>query len=155
MNEQQAFQLDTAISAWRNSLQHERYLGHEDLDELEQHIRDQIHHLVLQGRSEKEAFSTAMKSMGAQQDTKAAYQQVYWGKVKQERRLKDELIWRWSMLKNYVKIAVRHLQKQKGYAFINISGLAIGLTCFILISLFVQFELSYDTFHDKSDQIYR
>ncbi|MFK7843867.1 MAG: ABC transporter permease, partial [Rhodothermales bacterium] len=47
------------------------------------------------------------------------------------------------------------LQKQKGYAFINISGLAIGLTCFILISLFVQFELSYDTFHDKSDQIYR
>lgn len=155
MNEQHVFQLDTAIAAWRNSLQHERYLGHEDLDELEQHIRDQIHHLVLQGRSEKEAFDKAMKSMGAHQETKAAYRQVYWGKVKQERRLKDELIWRWTMLKNYVKVAVRHLQKQKGYAFINISGLAIGLTCFILISLFVQFELSYDKFHDKSDRIFR
>lgn len=59
------------------------------------------------------------------------------------------------MLLNYIKIALRTLYKQKGYAFINILGLSIGLACFILISLFVQFELSYDTFHEKSDNIYR
>ncbi|MEM8485556.1 MAG: ABC transporter permease [Bacteroidota bacterium] len=59
------------------------------------------------------------------------------------------------MLKNYFKIAIRTLVKHRGYALINILGLAIGLTCFILISLLVRFELSYDGFHDKSDQIYR
>ena len=59
------------------------------------------------------------------------------------------------MLQNYIKVAIRSLLKHKGYSFINIFGLAIGLTCFILIGLFVQFELSYDKFHDKSDQIYR
>ena len=59
------------------------------------------------------------------------------------------------MLKNYVKVALRSLRKQAGYSFINIFGLAIGLTCFILIGLFVRFELSYDTFHEKADRIYR
>jgi putative ABC transport system permease protein len=59
------------------------------------------------------------------------------------------------MLKNYLKIAWRNLWKQKGYASINIFGLAIGLTCFLLIILFVRFELSYDTFHKKADRIYR
>ena len=59
------------------------------------------------------------------------------------------------MLRNYIKIALRSLLKQKGYSFINIFGLAIGLTCFMLINLFVQFELSYDDFHEKADRIYR
>lgn len=59
------------------------------------------------------------------------------------------------MLKNYFKVALRSLRKQFGYSFINIFGLAIGLTCFILIGLFVQFELSYDTFHEKADRVYR
>ncbi len=59
------------------------------------------------------------------------------------------------MFKNHLTIALRSLRKQGGFAFINIVGLAIGLTCFILIGLFVQFELSYDSFHEKSDRIYR
>ena len=59
------------------------------------------------------------------------------------------------MLKNYLKVAFRALRRQKGYAFINIAGLAAGLACFILILLFVQHELSYDRFHKKREQIYR
>lgn len=59
------------------------------------------------------------------------------------------------MLWNYIKISLRNLYRQKGFAFINIFGLAIGLTCFILIGLFVRFELSYDTFHNNADDIYR
>ncbi|MFK7844287.1 MAG: ABC transporter permease [Rhodothermales bacterium] len=65
------------------------------------------------------------------------------------------IYWGFVMLQNYFKIALRNLRKQAGYAFINVFGLAIGLTCFILISLFVQFELSYDDFHANSDNIYR
>ena len=59
------------------------------------------------------------------------------------------------MLKNYLKIALRNIAKQKGTSFINISGLAIGIACSILILLFVTHELSYDKFHEKADRIYR
>ena len=59
------------------------------------------------------------------------------------------------MFKNYLKIAIRNLWKHKGFSFLNISGLAIGLTAGFLILLYVGFELSYDRFHSKSDRIYR
>ena len=63
--------------------------------------------------------------------------------------------WRLAMLWNYLKIAVRNLKKQKGYSIINISGLAIGMACCMLILLWVQDELSYDRFHENLDNIYR
>jgi putative ABC transport system permease protein len=59
------------------------------------------------------------------------------------------------MLKNYLKIAWRNLLKSKTFSLINITGLAVGLACFILISLFVWDELSYDRFNEKADRIYR
>jgi putative ABC transport system permease protein len=59
------------------------------------------------------------------------------------------------MLKNYIKIAFRNLLNNKTYSLINISGLAIGIACFILIYLFVKDELSYDQHHSKADRIYR
>ena len=59
------------------------------------------------------------------------------------------------MIKNYLKVAMRYLLRNKGYTTINILGLAIGITCCILIMLFVRSEFSYDKFHRKSDRIYR
>ena len=59
------------------------------------------------------------------------------------------------MFKNYLKIAFRNLRKQKAYSIINIAGLAIGITCCLLIVLFVLDELSYDKHYERSDQIYR
>lgn len=59
------------------------------------------------------------------------------------------------MFKNYFKIALRNLSKNKIHTFINIIGLAIGMTCAILILLWVQDELSYDKFHKNADRIYR
>ena len=59
------------------------------------------------------------------------------------------------MFQNYIKIAIRNLSKQKSFTFINVIGLAIGMTCFVLIFLYVRFELSYDKTHEKADQIYR
>ena len=54
-----------------------------------------------------------------------------------------------------LKIALRNMKKQMSYSFINIAGLAVGIACFIIIILWVQDELSYDRFHEKSDRIYR
>lgn len=59
------------------------------------------------------------------------------------------------MLKNYFKIALRNLARNKIYSFINIAGLSIGLACAMLIILYVKDELSYDRFHRNIDNIYR
>jgi len=59
------------------------------------------------------------------------------------------------MFKNYIKIALRSLLRNRIYSSINVFGLSLGLACFIIIALFVQYEFSYDTFHEKSDRIYR
>jgi len=59
------------------------------------------------------------------------------------------------MLKNYLKIGWRNLLKNKGFSIINITGLATGLACFILIALYVADELSYDRYNEKADRIYR
>jgi putative ABC transport system permease protein len=60
-----------------------------------------------------------------------------------------------TLLKNYFKIAFRVLYQNKIYTFINTFGLTIGLSCFILILLYLQNEMSYDNFHTKKDRIYR
>ncbi|MCW3118671.1 MAG: yknZ 2 [Chitinophagaceae bacterium] len=59
------------------------------------------------------------------------------------------------MVKNYLKTAWRSLSRNKSYAVINISGLAIGIAACLLIFLIVQFETSFDNFHKKKDHIVR
>lgn len=59
------------------------------------------------------------------------------------------------MLTNYFKIAWRYLLKYRQYSIINILGLAVGITCCMLIMLFVRSEFSYDRFHSNADRIYR
>lgn len=59
------------------------------------------------------------------------------------------------MLLNYFKIAFRNIRKQKGYAFLNITGLSIGMMACILILLYVQDELSYDKYHENHERTYR
>src|SRR5690606_11984132 len=59
------------------------------------------------------------------------------------------------MIKNYLKIALRFMLRQKGFSLINISGLTIGITCTLLIVLYIRDELSYDKFHPDFEDIYR
>jgi len=59
------------------------------------------------------------------------------------------------MIKNYLKSALRNIKRHKGYAFINIAGLAIGMACCILILMYITTELSYDRYHEKADRIFR
>ena len=59
------------------------------------------------------------------------------------------------MFKNYFKVAFRNLVKNKRYTFLNITGLAIGIACCLLIVFYVLDELSYDQFHQDAHRIYR
>lgn len=59
------------------------------------------------------------------------------------------------MYKNYIKIAWRNILSNKLFSFINIFGLAIGIACCSIIYLYLNFEMSYDKYHQNSDRIYR
>jgi len=59
------------------------------------------------------------------------------------------------MIIHFFQIAWRQLMKKKFYSIINITGLAIGMACCVLIALYVQNERSYDQYHTKRDRIYR
>lgn len=59
------------------------------------------------------------------------------------------------MLKNYLKIAIRKLIKNKSHTLINVGGLTIGVMCTVIIFLIIRYEFSFDNHHEDSDQIYR
>jgi len=67
----------------------------------------------------------------------------------------ESFYWRMVLLKNYLTIAVRNIRRHKGYSFISIASLALGLACCFLISGLIIYELSYDNFHENSANIYR
>ncbi len=81
----------------------------------------------------------------------------YWGQMFRSFPLifKDSTIWGAAMLGNYIKIAYRNLLKSKGFSFINITGLALGMALSIMIYSYIENEISYDKFHENADRIYR
>ncbi len=60
-----------------------------------------------------------------------------------------------GMVKNYLTISFRNIKRQKVYTLLNLSGLAIGMACCILIMFYVIYEMSYDKYHSNADNIYR
>ena len=84
---------------------------------------------------------------------------VFWYYLQIIRILHSEselsLYWRFIMFRNYLIIALRNLKRHKSYSFINIAGLTLGLSIFLLLSAWITHELSYDRFHEKADSIYR
>jgi putative ABC transport system permease protein len=81
----------------------------------------------------------------------------YWSNTLKSvaRYLKLIVSWRFFMLKNHLKIAYRNFIRHKLFSFINVFGLAIGLSICMIISLWVLRELSYDRFHGKANRIFR
>ena len=63
--------------------------------------------------------------------------------------------WSLTMLKSYLIIALRYLKRHKIYSFINISGLAVGMACCLLILLWIGDEIRYDRFHEQTENLYR
>ena len=68
--------------------------------------------------------------------------------------LKNAIYRRAAMVRNYFKIAFRNIIRNKIFTLINIMGLAVGMACFILITLWIRDELSYDKFHANKDNLY-
>jgi putative ABC transport system permease protein len=69
--------------------------------------------------------------------------------------IRSTLSWSFEMFKNYLKIALRIIERYKAYSFINIVGLTLGISVFVLIALYVYHETSFDRYHEHADRIYR
>ena len=81
----------------------------------------------------------------------------YWGQVLWSipKSIHTTLIWRFIMLKNYLTIAARNILRHKRYSFLHIVGLAVGMACCLLLTLWVIDELGYDRFHEDANNIYQ
>jgi putative ABC transport system permease protein len=148
------FDLEKAIIGWRRGQRRSPSIEDGDLAELEAHLRDEIDSLIDKGLSEEEAFNEAVRKNAGPGEVGAELLKAHRGRRTGGARPSS----RWDMpalLLNYLKTTLRKMRKEKGYALINIIGLAAGMAGCILIFLWVQDELSYDRFHDKGERIFR
>jgi putative ABC transport system permease protein len=148
------FDLERAIQEWRKALNKNSALEDGYKEELENHLRDKVDYLTSLGSSKKEAFEEAVQKIGEastigedyfKSDTRHASGRPPWRKGR----------WFPPLFSNYFKIGLRKIKRQKVYSLINIVGLSVGLACCAVIILYVNNELSYDSFHKDSERIYR
>jgi len=146
--------MEKAIIQWKKTLRKNEALEDGTIVELESHLRDEIDSLIRSGIGEEEAFEKAAAEIGITDDIGQEFYKTYTRRLNgrppwKPPRFMPELLW------NYVKVALRKIRRHKGYSFINISGLAIGMACCFLVFLWVQDELSFDRFHSNAKEIYR
>ncbi len=154
MQETKMFHLEKAIKEWRKNLIKNEALEDGVIAELESHLRDEIDNQTKLGANEEEAFRKAVETVGQTESIGAEFYKTYTRRLSgrppwKPPRFMPELLW------NYMKTAFRRIKKHKSYSFINISGLAIGLACCILIVIYILTELSFDRYHAQSNRIYR
>lgn len=148
------FNLEQAIKKWKKGLTANQAMEEGYIVELEGHLRDRVEELSGQGVAVEEAFHGVVNAMGKTEEIGGEYYKAHtvhrsgrppW----QPPRFMPELAW------NYFKVAGRKIARQKGYTFINVAGLTIGMAAFLLILLYCRFERSYDDFQRNGERIYR
>ncbi len=139
------FDLEKAIKQWRKILRKNEAMEDGYIEEMESHLRDEIEDKIKLGISEEEAYRISTSEIGCADQIGAEY---YKTNTRHPRFMPD-LLW------NYLKVTIRRIKREKGYTFVNVAGLAIGMACTILIFLWVQHQRSFDRFHENADQICR
>jgi len=140
------FDLEKAIRLWRKRLQRSERIEDGQIAELESHIREEIEQLTAQGVPHQKAFEKASHIIG---NAPHLGNEFYKSNTRYG-KMSFALALPW----NYFKLALRKLKLQRGYSFINITGLAVGIACCLFILMYVRFELSFDSHHQDVDRIY-
>lgn len=153
--EEVIFNIENSIRNWKKKLRKNRTLEDGYIEELEQHLRDEIERNVNTGMSEEEAFKNAVRNVG---EVEAIDDEYF--KTSTTNRVSGRPSWQapsWMPLLfwSYFKTSLRYFRKEKLYTFINVFGLVLGITASTFIAMYVFDELSYDNFHDNPDSIYR
>lgn len=149
-----SFDIDKAIAKWSRDMKRRGALEDGTIAELKAHVRDEVEDLVEQGKSREDAFHEVTDSV---ESAETVGQEYYKTRVRglfippPQRSASLSL----ALLLNSLKVSLRKMRRQKWYAAISITGLAVGIACSILIFLWVRHELSFDRFHDNAESIYR
>ena len=145
------FELEKAIKEWKRRLRKNSGYEDGDIEELESHLRDRIEALEAESYTAQQAFDIAANEIG---DVNELGTELY-KTTTTKSYLDTSAAMNWGILGSFVKIAQRNLVRNKLYSILNTTGLVIGITSAIFIYLFIQNELSYDTFHEKANRIYK
>src|ERR1043165_8855411 len=114
-------------------------------DELIDHVCSAVETEMAAGKKFIDAYHHVLKSFGHNTGLLET----------QEKVIKSETTKPKGMIRNYLTVALRNLQKYRFYSLINIGGLAIGIASCLVIVFFIKDELSYDSYNTKADRIYR
>jgi len=147
------FELEKAILGWRKRMRADPSLEPGYIAEIESHLRDKIDDLAARGRSPEQAFDDAVRALGETRVIGSQFFKVYTSRRSgrpswEPPRFFPALAW------NYFRTATRYFRRHKGFAVLNIAGLAVGMLCFLLIMTWVRNELSYDRFHANLDRLF-
>ncbi len=150
-----SFNLENALKDWRAGLRKQQGIEPGYIAELESNLLDRIDDYISQGLNEREAFEKATGKLFETAEevadeffksrTPITHQTPPWKKS-------AGII---NLLPSYLKIAIRSLNRSKGYAAINYIGLMVGLLTVCFVGLYLNYELNWDAFHSKADRIYR
>jgi putative ABC transport system permease protein len=148
------FDLEKEIRKWKKTLRKHDVFEAGLVADIELHLRDAYKAHIQEGLTEDEAFRRAIGQVGTAESIASEYNKNRILMLDRRSPLRPgrfmpALVW------NYVKTALRASRRHKAYSFINVSGLAIGLTVCMLIVLWVADEWSFDRFHTNAGRIYR
>ena len=148
------FELEKAVKEWKLTLQKHETFEDALIADLELQLRDTYDAMKGEGIADEEAFRQAAAQVGTPEAIAAEYRKNR-ALARDRRRPWRPARFMPALAWNYLKTAGRKIGRQKGYAFINVAGLAIGLAVCMLISLWVLDELGYDRFHQNYRRIFR
>jgi putative ABC transport system permease protein len=151
------FNIEKAIRSWRKTLRKQQGLEPGMIEELEINLRDRIDEFRIKGFTDEDAFrKAAAKSLGADDGEELAdeFYKIRTPFYKLTPPWKGDAKW-FSLLPNFLKVALRSFKRKKVYTSINFLGLVIGLLTACFVVLYINNELSWDDFHSKSDRIIR
>jgi putative ABC transport system permease protein len=148
------FDLERAIASWRKRMEANPVLDPGQIAEVESHLRDKVDDLTVRGRSQEAAFEEAVGALGEADLIGSQFFKVYTPRRSgrpswQAPRFVPSLAW------NYIRTAGRVFRRNRAFSTLNVAGLALGMTCCLLISLWVLDELSFDRFHAAAGRLYR
>ena len=146
------FDIDQAIRTWRQRLQQHQSLEPGFIEELESSLHDRYEEYLIRGLSPEKAFAQAQEkvmpdSNGVAREYARATNNRAWYKL----RLSGWLF----LLPNYLKVAVRNLQRKRFYNLINFVCLAVGILTTALAVLYLDYETSFDEMVPEADRKYR
>jgi ABC-type antimicrobial peptide transport system permease subunit len=148
------FNLEKALSTWRHQYKYSRAFKGRDLDELEQHLRDQVVFLVDAGRSEEDAFREAIAELGTFHETESEFRSVAWMKTRDRNEMGQEMRHQITMIASYLRIAARNLRKNRVPSLINLVGLSVAIAVTMVSYTYVSAMLTRDHYHDHAEDIF-